>query len=281
MCWSAPCSSEREQPPVVLPASSKMTRLVLLVNYNFPQRQSPRCRDMTMCARCIGAMKEGDGWKNRRQRKGQEALTCYCLHLIPEGPRMANISIPLIGREHSWNARSRFWRGRTKNNLALWWASRAVGKNPPIAKVWPSDIVDGEVPEGSALMPRYSARPIGLRCSPDPLSAVIFEERLKVRHQQGRGRWRARCCFIRRDLTRSSARCQRLGGAIWMLSRTLLTSRRLASGIAALHRLRRTYKEYPQYFSRRIVRLVRQGPEIDVNEPSGRGHGPRFSARHH
>ncbi len=243
--------SERESHAVYFLQQQEMTRLDAVNYISHGIAKVPGHEDVRPVH---GAEEEGvDG--DTVVKKGQEALSAYCVHLNQKAED-GDID-PLIGREHEVERTIQILARRTKNN-PLYVGDPGVGKTA-IAEGLAKRIVDGEVPEVLADAQIFAldmgALLAGTRYRGD------FEERLKaviteIEDMEGS------VLFIDEIHTIIGAGATS-GGA---MDASNLLKPALASG-----KLRcigsTTYKEYRSYFEKDRA-LVRRFQKIDVNEPS-------------
>ena len=245
--------SERESHAVYFLQTQDMTRLDAV---NFISHGIAKAPGRGQARPVQGA---ADGHEQEREekpsRRGQDALTNYCVNLNKKA--MAGKIDPLIGRESEIERTIQILCRRTKNN-PLYVGDPGVGKTA-IAEGLAKRIVEGDVPEVLAKSTIYAldmgALLAGTRYRGD------FEERLKAvvteLEAQPHG-----VLFIDEIHTVIGAGATS-GGA---MDASNLLKPALASGTLRCIGST-TYKEFRNYFEKDRA-LVRRFQKIDVNEPT-------------
>ena len=250
--------SERESHAVYFLQTQDMTRLdaVNFISHGIakaPGRIAPRAQQGGPGGE--PPAEGGEGREERSPRRGQDALSQYCIDLNKKAA--AGKIDPLIGREAEIERTIQILCRRTKNN-PLYVGDPGVGKTA-IAEGLAKRIVEGEVPEVLAEATIHAldmgSLLAGTRYRGD------FEERLKAVVSELEAQPNA-ILFIDEIHTVIGAGATS-GGA---MDASNLLKPALASG-----NLRcigsTTYKEFRNYFEKDRA-LVRRFQKIDVNEPT-------------
>ncbi len=245
--------SERESHAVYFLQTQDMTRLDAV---NFISHGIAKAPGRGQARPVQGA---ADGHEQEREekpsRRGQDALTNYCVNLNKKA--MAGKIDPLIGRESEIERTIQILCRRTKNN-PLYVGDPGVGKTA-IAEGLAKRIVEGDVPEVLAKSTIYAldmgALLAGTRYRGD------FEERLKAVVTELEAQPHA-VLFIDEIHTVIGAGATS-GGA---MDASNLLKPALASGTLRCIGST-TYKEFRNYFEKDRA-LVRRFQKIDVNEPT-------------
>ena len=246
--------SERESHAVYFLQLQDMTRLdaVNFISHGIakaPGRQPARP------ATAEKAEGGGEGEREEKGRRNQDALSTYCVNLNKKAT--AGKIDPLIGRETEIERTIQILCRRTKNN-PLYVGDPGVGKTA-IAEGLAKRIVEGDVPEVLVKSTIFSldmgALLAGTRYRGD------FEERLKAVVTELEAQPNA-VLFIDEIHTVIGAGATS-GGA---MDASNLLKPALASGTMRCIGST-TYKEYRNYFEKDRA-LVRRFQKIDVNEPS-------------
>ncbi len=242
--------SERESHAVYFLQSQEMTRLdaVNYISHGIAKRQPTAERRPPSGA-------DADAKQEEVVKKGQEALTAYCVNLN-EKAKQGKID-PLIGRDSEIERTIQILCRRTKNN-PLYVGDAGVGKTA-IAEGLARRILNKEVPEvlhdAVVFSLDMGALLAGTRYRGD------FEERLKAVLSELEAT-KGAVLFIDEIHTVIGAGATS-GGA---MDASNLLKPALASG--ALRCMgSTTYKEYRSHFEKDRA-LVRRFQKIDVNEPS-------------
>jgi ATP-dependent Clp protease ATP-binding subunit ClpA len=244
--------SERESHAVYFLQTQEMTRLdaVNYISHGIAKRPAQSASERRPPS---GA--DADGRAEEVVKKGQEALTAYCVNLN-EKAKQGKID-PLIGRDKEIERTIQILCRRTKNN-PLYVGDAGVGKTA-IAEGLARRILNKEVPEvlhdNTVFSLDMGALLAGTRYRGD------FEERLKAVLTELENT-KGSILFIDEIHTVIGAGATS-GGA---MDASNLLKPALASG--ALRCMgSTTYKEYRNYFEKDRA-LVRRFQKIDVNEPS-------------
>jgi ATP-dependent Clp protease ATP-binding subunit ClpA len=251
--------SERESHAVYFLQAQDMTRLdaVNFISHGIakaPGRsQSRPVQGSTPSSE--SAAPEGNEREEKPAKRGQDALSNYCVNLNKKA--MSGKIDPLIGREMEIERTIQILCRRTKNN-PLYVGDPGVGKTA-IAEGLAKRIVEGDVPEVLAKSTIYSldmgALLAGTRYRGD------FEERLKAVVTELEAQPNA-VLFIDEIHTVIGAGATS-GGA--MDASNLLKPALAAGTLRCIGST--TYKEFRTYFEKDRA-LVRRFQKIDVNEPS-------------
>jgi ATP-dependent Clp protease ATP-binding subunit ClpA len=245
--------SERESHAVYFLQLQDMTRLdaVNFISHGIaksPGKSAPRTP--------TGSAEAPEGEREEKTaRKGQDALSTYCINLNKKA--LSGKIDPLIGREHEIERTIQILCRRTKNN-PLYVGDPGVGKTA-IAEGLAKRIVDGDVPEvllkSTIFALDMGALLAGTRYRGD------FEERLKAVVTEMEAAPGA-ILFIDEIHTVIGAGATS-GGA---MDASNLLKPALAQGTLRCIGST-TYKEFRNYFEKDRA-LVRRFQKIDVNEPS-------------
>ncbi|MBL8645496.1 MAG: ATP-dependent Clp protease ATP-binding subunit ClpA, partial [Rhodospirillaceae bacterium] len=242
--------SERESHAVYFLQSQEMTRLdaVNYISHGIAKRQAQSERRPPSGA-------DADARSEEVVKKGQEALTAYCVNLN-EKAKAGKID-PLIGRDKEIERTIQILCRRTKNN-PLYVGDAGVGKTA-IAEGLARRIINKEVPEvlhdATVFALDMGALLAGTRYRGD------FEERLKAVLTELENT-KGSVLFIDEIHTVIGAGATS-GGA---MDASNLLKPALASGVLRCMGST-TYKEYRNYFEKDRA-LVRRFQKIDVNEPT-------------
>jgi ATP-dependent Clp protease ATP-binding subunit ClpA len=242
--------SERESHAVYFLQSQEMTRLdaVNYISHGIAKRAPTAERRPPSGA-------DGDAKSEEVVKKGQDALTAYCVNLN-EKAKQGKID-PLIGREKEVERTIQILCRRTKNN-PLYVGEAGVGKTA-IAEGLARRILNKEVPEvlhdATVFALDMGSLLAGTRYRGD------FEERLKAVLSELEAT-KGAILFIDEIHTVIGAGATS-GGA---MDASNLLKPALASGTLKCMGST-TYKEYRNYFEKDRA-LVRRFQKIDVNEPS-------------